>query len=116
MFGVTHHYFSRSHITTYCTSLTGSCFLLAVSSAVLLPARNQDSTYGVGLKTVSGGPPQLMNIKPLARCTSRAFLFLDTTSFLALNDLSHSDVDTGIESVICIKSFNSSGLTLVEIL
>jgi hypothetical protein len=38
------------------------------------------------------------DIKPLACCTSRAFLFLDTTSFVALNDLSHSDVDTGIES------------------
>jgi hypothetical protein len=73
--GGTLHYFSRSHIATYCTSLTGSHFLQAVLSAVLLPARNQDYTYGVGLKNVSGGPTQLMNIKPLARCTSRAFLF-----------------------------------------
>jgi hypothetical protein len=38
------------------------------------------------------------DIKPLARCTSRAFLFSDTASFVALKDLSHSDVDTGIES------------------
>jgi hypothetical protein len=98
IFGGTHHYSSRSHIATYCTSWTGSRFLQAVSPAVLLPARNQDSTYGVWLKTVSGGLTQLMNIKPLARCTSRAFLFSDIASFIALNDLSHSDVDTRIES------------------
>jgi hypothetical protein len=36
--------------------------------------------------------------KFLMEIYSRAFLFLDTTSFIALNDISHSDVDTGIES------------------
>jgi hypothetical protein len=54
--GGTHHYSSRSHIATY-----GSRFLRALLSAVLRPARNQDSAYGVGLKTVSGGPTQLMS-------------------------------------------------------
>jgi hypothetical protein len=95
--GGTHHYFSRSHIATYCTSLTGPRFLQAVLSAVLLPARNEGFYIWSWVENCKRWS-DTTDVKPLARCTTSAFLFLDTTSFIALNDLSHSDVDTGIES------------------